>query len=388
MKRPTTETTGSFPVNLIQKDGDVPVLLLHEEVGATWWDDNSSKAWAEALNGLDCERLRVRINSVGGSAWDGIAIYQLLRDHPAAVDVVVDGIAASAASVVAMAGDTITMGDAAMMMIHDTSGMCAGNAADMRKYAEALDVCSNSIAAVYAKRAGGTVDEWRARMGEETWMTAEETVALGLSDRIDKTVKAAQNLLAAPVGRPPLQRPALTAVISSLPATGPDQTNQPPMEGTTMADALTSGLQARLGLPDDATEDMIFAALDSRLNQPEKPAHYQPPDGTTLVDSVQWDRVSRAAADFVAYRHNQILDQALAEGRITPANREKWAERLTADETGAVEILNELPADSAVHMTEVGHAGQGPAQPVNQYGQTPKEATAYDAVFPKSEELR
>jgi ClpP class serine protease len=99
----------------------------------------------------------------------------------------VDGLAASIASVIAMAGDRIVMAPNSQLMIHDGSGLCIGNAAEMRQMAELLDRQSNNIAEVYANRAGGTAEDWRALMEAETWYTAQEAVDAGLADEVAST---------------------------------------------------------------------------------------------------------------------------------------------------------------------------------------------------------
>src|SRR5690606_8034659 len=102
--------------------------------------------------------------------------------HQAHVTVIVDSLAASIASVIAMAGDRVVMAKNATMMIHDGHGLSIGNAADMREMADLLDKVSDNIASVYAERAGGDVAEWRERMRAETWYSADEAVSAGLAD--------------------------------------------------------------------------------------------------------------------------------------------------------------------------------------------------------------
>jgi len=125
--------------------------------------------------------------------WEGLAIVNQLRRHPAPVTAVVDGIAASAASFIACGGaDQVVMGRNAQMMIHDAWGLCVGNAGDMRGLAERLDKISDNIASIYADRAGGDAATWRAAMLEESWYNADEAVAAGLADTVeDATVQAA-----------------------------------------------------------------------------------------------------------------------------------------------------------------------------------------------------
>jgi ATP-dependent protease ClpP protease subunit len=126
----------------------------------------------------------LHINSGGGDVFDAVAIYSGLRNHKATVNVAVDGIAASAASFIAMAGDTVGIEKPARMMIHDASGLVIGNASDMRDMAELLDDVSDTIAEIYADRAGESTDTWRGRMKSETWYSAQQAVDAKLADSI------------------------------------------------------------------------------------------------------------------------------------------------------------------------------------------------------------
>lgn len=116
--------------------------------------------------------------------FEGIAIANALRSHPATVTTQVDGIAASIASVIALAGDRLVMMPHSQLMIHEASGMCFGDAADMAQMAALLERQSDNLADVYAARAGGTREEWRALMQAETWYLADEAVAVGLADEV------------------------------------------------------------------------------------------------------------------------------------------------------------------------------------------------------------
>lgn len=159
---------------------DEAEVMLYDEVGG-WYGATADQFIAD-LRGVTAPNLRVRVNSPGGSVFEGIAIANALRSHPANVTIQVDGIAASIASVIAMAGDRIEMAPNTMLMIHDASGVCLGNASDMEEMAELLDLISDNIADAYAARAGGTRDEWRARMRAETWYLPEDAVENGLAD--------------------------------------------------------------------------------------------------------------------------------------------------------------------------------------------------------------
>lgn len=126
----------------------------------------------------------VFLNSPGGDAFEGVAIYNLLREHPGDVTVRVLGLAASAASVIAMAGDNIEIGEGASIMIHSAWGVVVGNQADMQQFGEMLGALDKAIAGVYAKRSGQKEDEVLAMMQKETWMFAADAVDLGFADRM------------------------------------------------------------------------------------------------------------------------------------------------------------------------------------------------------------
>jgi ATP-dependent Clp protease protease subunit len=118
----------------------------------------------------------MRINSMGGDAFEAIAIHNMLRAQGKPIEACIDGLAASAASVIAMAGDTISMGSNAMMMIHNAQTGCQGYASDMRKTADILDKISNAVCQTYADRTGNSMEMCQKLMDAETWMTAHDCI--------------------------------------------------------------------------------------------------------------------------------------------------------------------------------------------------------------------
>ncbi len=170
-------------------DGEaaVAIMRLYDPVdswGGEW--GVSAKEVADVLDELpeDVQEIRLHLNSPGGEVFEGLAILNQLRAHRARVVTVVDGIAASIASVIAMAGDEVVVSPNSEMMIHDAWGLAVGNAADMRALADTLDHLSDNIAGAYARKSGGDAKDWRALMRAETWFGAEEAVAAGLADRV------------------------------------------------------------------------------------------------------------------------------------------------------------------------------------------------------------
>ena len=162
-------------------------VYIFDEIG--YWGTTARDVAAQVA-ALDVSLIRLHLNSPGGDAWDGVAIANVLRRHTARVEVIVEGVAASAASMIAMAGDHIVMAASSMLMIHDASGMAIGDAATMRDAADLLDKLSDSYADAYAKRAGGDRAQWRDTMRAEAWYEAEEAVLAGLADEWDETIPA------------------------------------------------------------------------------------------------------------------------------------------------------------------------------------------------------
>jgi ATP-dependent protease ClpP protease subunit len=176
-----TDSTKSWFKFENKKGSDKTDIYIYDEIG--FWGV-TAQDFVDQLREVDSKKITVHVNSPGGAIFDGIAIYNALKQHPAEVTVTVDALAASAASFIAQAGDVVQMSRNATMMIHDGMGICLGNAADMRETAVLLDRMSNNIADIYAQRAGGDVGTWRAFMQAETWYTGQEAVDAGLADEV------------------------------------------------------------------------------------------------------------------------------------------------------------------------------------------------------------
>jgi len=164
-------------------------IVIYDEIGAF---GIPAKAFLDELKALGpIAELTVRINSPGGSVFDGVAIYNALKRHDAAITVWIDGIAASIASMIAMAGDEVVMPENAMLMLHDPSGLVVGTASDMRGAAKALDRMKAAMVAAYRDKSGRDDAEIESLMQAETWLSAEEAVGLGLADRVEAPVRMA-----------------------------------------------------------------------------------------------------------------------------------------------------------------------------------------------------
>lgn len=166
-------------------DGGVTRVDVYDDIGPGGWfsDGFTAKDFAAQLAGVT-GALEVHVNSAGGDVFDGIAIANSIRCHRGPVKTVVDGLAASIASVIAQAGQERVMQPGSMMMIHDAFGLAVGNEAEVRRFADTLGQVSDNIAAIYAEHAGGSQEQWRGVMRGEAWYTAEQAVGAGLADRV------------------------------------------------------------------------------------------------------------------------------------------------------------------------------------------------------------
>lgn len=164
-------------------------LYLYEEIGRSFWSDTGTtgKTVADALAQLKAagaKALDIFINSPGGNIWEAKAIFAELRRFEGERHVHIDGIAASAASFIAMAGDKITTAPAATWMIHDVWAYGAGNAAELRKLADVLELESGTFAETYAARSKQKLADVKAWMAAETWMNAATALERGFTDDI------------------------------------------------------------------------------------------------------------------------------------------------------------------------------------------------------------
>jgi len=164
-------------------------VVIYDEIGAY---GVSAKGFLAELGALpDATPLALRINSPGGSVFDAVAIYNAIKRHSGTVTVWIDGIAASAASYIAMAGDEVVMPENAFLMIHDPAGMVMGTAVDMRAMAEALDKIKGSLLQGYAAKSGRSQEEIAPLMAAETWLDAKDALDFGFADRIAEPVRIA-----------------------------------------------------------------------------------------------------------------------------------------------------------------------------------------------------
>jgi len=176
--------------------GGTGEIYLYGPIGQDWFGEgNSAKQFADDLKKLNnVSTIDVRINSEGGDVFAGKAMYTLLTQHKAKIVVHIDGLAASAASFIAMAGNEIEIAESAFVMIHDAFGAQYGRAKDMRAFADLLDATNQSIVDIYAARTKSAADKIAKWMDAETWFSAKDAIKNGFADRVCENMKVAASI--------------------------------------------------------------------------------------------------------------------------------------------------------------------------------------------------
>lgn len=377
-----------YTIKALAADESGPVeILIYDEISPMW--GVSAVDFVRDLAAIDADEITVRINSPGGSVFEGIAILNALRGHPATITTVVDSIAASIASVIAMGGNKVVMNQNSQMMIHNAWNVAVGNADELQKVVDDLRRMSTNIASIYAGRAGGTVEDWQALMDAETWYSAEEAVAAGLADDAitdaakDKTTglfaRASFDLSKFKfAGREAAPAPQiLPRAQTPLPNEAEVNRKEPVMA------TLNESLVEKLGLAADADDDAILAAFEAKIaEKPANPAPVAEPTtdqitsaaaklGMTMVDKVQYDEAVAAINELRVERANalktedaRLVDEAVSDGKIAPANKASWLDLMDKDRAGIRASLAAVPK-GLIPVSEIGHGRSSETESVD-----------------------
>jgi ATP-dependent protease ClpP protease subunit len=372
-------------------------VYVYDDIGG--WFGLTADDFVRDVAALDVDQIVLHLNTPGGDAMEGVAIANVLRAHKAKVVVRVDGIAASAGSVVAMAGDEVVMSIGSELMIHDPWGYAVGDAVAIESYGRRLGTTGNALASTYAAKAGGTTEEWRARMQAETWYTAQEAVDAGLADRVaaadEKATADGEQITPGGSGgsfwdmwdtlkSPDRHDLSMYNYAGRTHAPAPSKQTKEVMNAVEFTDAQLTQIRTDLGLPEDADQDAVVAALSKATSAETDDADAPPAvgtptatSGTVTVDAEalaslrrQAERGEQAMARQEQEDRENLVSAAVADGRIPPARREHWLKQLEADQ-GAADSLASLapgliPVDSPIG-----------------YSATSENDPLYDAVFGK-----
>lgn len=421
--------------------GNSAEVFIYGAIGG--WYGVDATQFVRDLATLDVNEIQLRVNSPGGSVYDGVAIMNALKRHKANVVASVDGIAASAASFIIMAADEIQMGPGAEVMIHDAWAYTMGNADELTDEAAHLDRISNSIASLYASRAGGTTEQWRDAMKAESWYSATEAVAAGLADSVtgDTTDKGSgtvdaftevarfvhtgrgnapapwmppDNNAADSTSRMPVSAvvqeaadrlntiksragfpPGTEKLVAALADEPPEPTAPQPAFNTTagkgtddMSAEVIKGLRERLGIPAEATltNTEILAAVDEALAEqaePIAPVAAAQAAGTVVLDEASYKELQEKAAEGSAARKEQ-----LATARIELVNAAVKDGRIAP--ARREHWVNTLEADPGMEATLAGLAkGLVPLVTAGYTGgidESSDEDTLYSKFYPNPKE--
>ena len=170
----------------IKNKAEKAEIWIYDYIGEDFWTGGgiTSKKFQKELSEIKAKQIDLHINSPGGVVFDGITIYNLLKQHPAQITTYIDGLAASIASVIALAGEKVVMAENALYMIHSPTGMAIGPAKTLRETADVLDKIESTLTGTYVSKSGKKEEEIKAMLEAETWMTAAEAKEAGFVDEI------------------------------------------------------------------------------------------------------------------------------------------------------------------------------------------------------------
>lgn len=351
-------------------------ILIYDQIGKDWWTNEGvgAKEFAAQLKEIPKGRaITVCLNSPGGNVHDGMAIYNLLRERKEDVTCRIDGVAASIASVIALAGKELRMPRNALLMIHDPYGICTGDADEMRRMADGLDRHKDAIVAVYHAKTGKPKSEISEKMSAETWMAGEDAKAFGFADTLteDITIQAQFDLSRfRRVPESAQNKPSSPAQNGGATPTAPMTRSQIlallRRHGIQVSDTATNAEILNLLGQLPPAEQAARAQAEAFLNAqpPSAPAGTTVPPATTpppapapqaSVDPAvagiraELDRVNAQLDRERRDRVTRVIDQCVVDDRIPQAQRDAWITDALRDESvlARLQALPSRPPGSA-----------------------------------------
>ena len=311
--------TGFFNVLLPRKDEDAVAILLYGQIGSGEKMVDSAAVVAELMGLADrYKNIDVRINSMGGEVYAGMAIFNALRSSDANINIYVDGVAASMAAVIALCGRPLHMSKYARLMLHQVSGGVMGTSAQIRLYADQVDALTNVLVDVVAERAGMKPDEVKTKWfdGQDHWITAQEAVNLKLADSIFDMKEGAA--------------PAENATAEAIYEFTNGLLSQP-QNNENMA--IIEELKKRSSFQNATTEEQVLAEVSRLENEAAKVPALEAENAKLKAE--------KAASEKAA--HEALVNQAVADGRIQAAQKDQYLALMAKDYEGVKAILDGMP---------------------------------------------
>lgn len=353
-----------------EEGGEVATIRMYGPIDSWggWWGI-SAEDIGQVLDNLPdtVTQVILRINSPGGEVTEGMTILNMLRAHRASVTAVVDGLAASAASVIAAGCDETVMSPGTTMMIHSPSTIVWGTAVEMRKVADVLDNFEASITEIYEGKAGSK--DWATLLADETWLTSAAAVELGLADRIAVVPDAGETSTAGDTSDPAEDgdtfedaaqlRPAARLHLTPVASAPGSPTPHGKETAVAFSDDQLTNMRASLGLPEDADETAILAAVTAR------PAPTDLSEGIVTIDATALATLQRNAQAGVEAREQQrieardrLVDEAITKGKFAASRRDHFVALYDADPDGTRATIANL-AENAIPVAELGFDADG-----------------------------
>lgn len=302
---------------ILPKETDGAVLvLLYGRIGCDEGVDGA--AFVSELMALTAtyRNIDIRINSMGGEVFAGMAIFNALRNADANINIYVDGVAASMAGVIALCGRPLHMSRFSRLMLHQVSGGIHGTSYEIRSYADLVDGMTDTLVQMVADRSGLTVDEVRTRWfsGGDHWITAQEALDLKLADSIYDMKES------------PSDDASAEAIYDFT-----NRLNSQPQTDINMA--ILDELKKKSSFANAATEDQVLAKVNELENEAAKVPALQ-----AKIDALENEKAQATAA-----ARNAYLDQAVTDGRIQASQKAQYLALMAKDEAGVKAIIDGMP---------------------------------------------
>ncbi len=300
-------------------------VFIYDEIGMF---GVSAKAFIDEVRALNPSRLTVRLNTPGGSVFDGLAIHNFLKSIKD-VTVKIDGLAASIGSVIMLAGKRIEMAANGFVMIHNPSGVAIGGAEEMRDTAALLDKIQDTLVNAYATRTGKDAEYVKAWMNAETWFTAQEARDAGLVDEVTEEIAMAACASVSRFAHPP------AALLVTQPTTRTGNTlpsGEPPASTNrqnTMKNIITALVEAKVLASADVSEDKLAENIA----------------GSFSAIAAERDALKAQVAGYATAEATRTVEAAISDGRITSDKKEHWVAELL-NNSKAAELLAAIPVPS------------------------------------------
>lgn len=312
---------GFFNVILPSEEKDAVGILLYGYIGRDEKIDSAAVVSEIRNLGKTYKNIDVRINSLGGEVYAGLAIFNALRESEANIHIYVDGVAASMAAVIALCGRPLHMSRYSRLMLHSVSGGVCGTSQSIRAYADQIDSLTNTLADIVAERAGMTSDEVKNRWfdGSDHWMSAQEAVDLKLADDVYDMKD----------GAAPEEGASAEAIYEFT-----NRLNSQPQININMV--ILDELKKMSSFQDVTTEEQAVAKVSSLENAAAKVPALE----------ARVAELEKKEKDAVKAARNAYLDQAVADGRIQAAQKEQFLGLMEHDEPGVKAVIDAMPKNA------------------------------------------